>query len=556
MPRRALLVTATFAVLMLMASCRIADSGDGAAQAEQARACLESGRWERAADLFTQAISAGPDNPSVPEWRLGRAEAWLGSGMVERALATADSIAVETRSGTRARALLLVARSLSALGRWTRAADALGSLNPENLRAAEAEAASALAFEVLGGLSADQLAARRRADWLEPYVLLELARRYTTSGETVRASMTAGELDRLYPGFRERYWAGGIPEGPERGYVALVLPMTGNGAAYASQVESGVRLCFERAADLVSNAPELVVVDTRGDREVLAAAGRNLGSDPGCFAVIGPLTSAETEAFAEYAQQYGLPTLSPAATSSDVDRIGAYVHRLVPAGADEAVTVAEYAVRTAGCSRLAILHSYTGTSVAQAEQFAATVERMGGRIVRTEAFATDDTDFKTQISSIKNASPDGIFIPVTAYEAVQIAPQLRYYSLNAMIFGTSGLDSEAVLRLGGEYMDGAVFTCSFGAGSMYPPTSSFVFHYRRKYGTDPSILSAQGYDAASVILDAASDGANSREAFERAITSTGSIRGASGVCTIGARTVARVSLPLVMVIDGEIVSVE
>ena len=91
---------------------------------------------------------------------------------------------------------------------------------------------------------------------------------------------------------------------------------------------------------------------------------------------------------------------------------------------------------------------------------------------------------------------------------------------------------------------------------MYPPTSSFVFHYRRKYGTDPSILSAQGYDAASVILDAASDGANSREAFERAITSTGSIRGASGVCTIGARTVARVSLPLVMVIDGEIVSVE
>jgi len=166
MPRRALLVTATFAVLMLMASCRIADSGDGAAQAEQARACLESGRWERAADLFTQAISAGPDNPSVPEWRLGRAEAWLGSGMVERALATADSIAVETRSGTRARALLLVARSLSALGRWTRAADALGSLNPENLRAAEAEAASALAFEVLGGLSADQLAARRRADWL------------------------------------------------------------------------------------------------------------------------------------------------------------------------------------------------------------------------------------------------------------------------------------------------------------------------------------------------------------------------------------------------------
>ncbi len=556
MPRRQVLMITTFAALMLLGSCRTTDSGDGAAQAEQARACLESEQWERAADLFTQAISAGPDNPSAPEWRLGRAEAWLGSGMAERALATADSVAVETRSGTRARALLLVARSLSALDRWVRAADALASLDPEDLRGDEAEAASALAFEVLGGLSVDQLAAQRRADWLEPYVLLELARRYTTSGETARASMTAGELDRLYPGFRERYWAGGIVEGPERGYVALVLPLTGDGAAYASQVESGVRLCFERAADLVSDAPELVVVDTRGDRDVLAATGESLGSDPGCFAVIGPLTSGETEAFAEYAQEYGLPILSPAATSSDIDRMGDYVHRLVPAGADEAVTVAEYAVRDAGCDRLAILHSYTGTSVAQAEQFAATVESMGGRIVRTETFATDDTDFRSQISSIKNSSPDGIFIPVTAYEAIQIAPQLRYYSLNAMIFGTSGLDSEAVLRLGGEYMEGAVFTCSFGAGSMYPPTSSFVFHYRRKFGTDPSILSAQGYDAASVILDAAADGANSREEFERAISGAGSIRGASGVCTIGARTVTRISLPLVMVSDGEIVSVE
>ncbi|HRY61138.1 MAG TPA: ABC transporter substrate-binding protein, partial [Candidatus Fermentibacter sp.] len=145
---------------------------------------------------------------------------------------------------------------------------------------------------------------------------------------------------------------------------------------------------------------------------------------------------------------------------------------------------------------------------------------------------------------------------VTAYEAVQIAPQLRYYSLDAVILGTSGLDNEAVLRLGGEYMEGAVFTCSFGAGSTYPPTSSFVFHFRRRYGNDPSILAAQGYDAASVLLDASSEGADDRSGFERALTSGGSIRGASGICTIGARTVSRVSLPLVMVSDGEIVSVE
>jgi branched-chain amino acid transport system substrate-binding protein len=139
---------------------------------------------------------------------------------------------------------------------------------------------------------------------------------------------------------------------------------------------------------------------------------------------------------------------------------------------------------------------------------------------------------------------------------VQIAPQLRFYSLDAMIFGTSGLDDEVVLRLGGEYVEGAVFTCAFGAGSVYPPTSRFVFLYERKYGTEPGILAAQGFDAASVLLDAFADGADSRDEFERALDSASSIQGACGICTIGTRSISRVALPLVTVVDGEIVGVE
>ncbi len=552
---KALVVLLPVLVLtVLLSSCRTVDSGDGSAQAARAEACLESGEWDRAAELFTEAILAAPGDPSVPDWRLGRAEAWLGAGQPEMAIATADSLAAESHGSTRARALLLVASSLADLGRWTRAADALGALDPEDLPGGGAEKSSSLALEVLPNLAADHLASIREDNWLEPFVLLELAGRYAAAGETTRAAMTTSELDRLYPGFRERYGSGGTIEWPEGGYVALVLPMTGEGAAYASQIEAGVRLRFERAADLMPSVPELVVRDTGG--AVLESIARELGGDEACLAVIGPLTSSETESFGIIAQDFGLPVLSPSATSSSIDQLGEYVHRLVPAGADEAVSIAEYAVREAGCERLAILHSYTGSSVAQAEQFASTVESMGAQIVSTEAFSTDDTDFRSQIFSIKANRPDGIFIPVTAYEAVQIAPQLRFYSLDADIFGTSGLDNEVVLRLGGEYMDGAVFTCSFGAGSMYPPTSSFVFHYSRKYGTDPSILSAQGYDAATVVLDASAAGADSRDEFERAFSTVGRIEGASGILTIGARTVSRVSLPLVKVSDGEIISVE
>ncbi len=553
MSRRLLLI---LTVLPFLASCRPSTTGDGGDAAAEAEARLLSGDWDAAATLFTEALAGSPDHPDAPAWRLGRGRAWLGAGRPDLAAAAADSLMADARPPFVASVLLLLAETQSASGRWSRCAATLARIDPEMLPAGGQEEAGIVAAECTAGMETGELMASRASDWLEPYVLLELEKRYLAGGDTSRALLTGRELDRLYPGFRERFGVTGPVETGSGEYIALVLPMTGEGAAYAAQVESGVSLRFERSADLVASLPALVLFDTRGETRVLEAVARELGEDERCLAVIGPLTSMETRLFAPYAQEYGLPILSPAATSGDIDRLGGYVHRLVPAGADEAAAIGEYAVRTAGASRLAILHSFTGTSVALAEQFESTVESLGAQVVRTEGFETDDTDFKEQIISIRAVRPDGIFLPVTAYEAVQIAPQLRFYSVDAPIFGTSGMDNEAVIRLGGEYVDGAVFTCSFGSSSLYPPTARFVFHYRRTHGTDPGILAAQGYDAASVLLEAWGRGSRTREDLEESLDAVESYRGACGICTIGAGTVPRVARPLVMVVDGEIVGVE
>jgi branched-chain amino acid transport system substrate-binding protein len=545
--------SAALLTVLLMAACGPVHEGDAGSRAD---ALFEDGRWVEAASAYAAAISADPDDPRVFDWRLNRAAARLMSDEPEAALMAADSLAMNSTGAGRASAILVSARARAALGRWSRCFEALAALDPELLSGDDAETARELAAECASGLSTDQLVSSRTSGWLEPWILAELASRYAAQGDAARAGLVLSELDRLYPGFRERIGLEDPDGRTGESYFALVLPVTGDGSAYASQVHSGVDLRFERARDLYPDLPRLVVFDSGAGPGAIEEIGRRLGEDGDCLAVIGPLTSSETEILGGLAREYGLPILSPSATSGSIDAMGAYVHRLVPASSGEAAAVAEYAVRKAGAQRFAVLHSFSAASVALADQFEAAVLSLGAQVVRTEGFEVDDTDFRPQIQSIRASRPDGVFLPVTAYEAVQIAPQLRYYSVDVPVFGTSGLDDEVVLRLGGEYLEGAVFAVGFGTGSLYPPTASFVFHFRRRFDEDPTILSAQGYDAASVVLEAWSAGAGTREDIERHLSRTSSFDGACGTCTIGAGGDSRVSVPLVTVCEGEIVGVD
>lgn len=534
-------------------SVREGGGGPGAA----ARAAIARGDFEEALAIIEDAVSESPSDPMMPEWLLARAEALAGLGRTSEAVQEATGILRSAGEGSvKGRAGLLAAELEESLGRHSNCLQALGSIDPEWLSESDADRARDLAASCLVSIPSGSLPDLRRQDWLEPYVLFEIYRRRMSEGDADRALLVRSELDRLYPGFLDRMSPSDSMIPPERAYIAVLLPMTGDGSVYAAQIEKGISMAFQRSADLLPQCPERVLFDTRGGVDGLIEAAAQLASDPRCIAVLGPMTSRETAEIAGIASAGGLPFLSPSATSSEIDRMGDFVHRLVPGGTDEAVVMAEVAVRDSGCTRLAILHSYTQASVSQAEQFAATVTRMGAQVVATKGFNVEDTDFKDQIIAIRAQRPDGIFLPVTAWEAVQIAPQLRFYSLDVPMFGTSGWDSDVVLRLGGEAVEGAVFTAAFGTGSLYPPTARFVFNFRRQFSEEPTLLAAQGYDAAGMILTAWSSGCRTRQSLEDFLKELDHYDGASGRSTVGARTETRASWPLVRITGGEALGVE
>jgi hypothetical protein len=58
-----------------------------------------------------------------------------------------------------------------------------------------------------------------------------------------------------------------------------------------------------------------------------------------------------------------------------------------------------------------VLEAFSKTGVGLAEFFIKDFKASGGEIVKEQKYSTGDKDFKPQLTSIKAAKPDAIFVP-------------------------------------------------------------------------------------------------------------------------------------------------
>lgn len=524
-------------------------------KAARADELMTESKFNEALELYTSALSEAPNSPDALLWRAASAEALAEMGRFSEALNTADRV-INSSSDPVVLSRAYLARAIAELSSPSRALSVLAMTDPDRLDRHRREKAVELARELLREAGTDAVVSARSDNWLEVFVLLELERRSVLEGDAAKAALYAAELDRLYPGARERWGESVTPPDTGAKYFALVLPLTGEGSEFALPVQRGVTMAFERFGEMHADPPVLRVVDTGSASGDIASIFTSLGSDASCMGVIGPLTSSTTLLAAPSANRERLPVITPTATSEEVDRAGSWVFRLVVSEGDQAAAIAEYAVLRAGCRRLAIIHPHTTQANGEVSQFRATVDRLGASVVATEGYQGGATNFRSQIMSVKASGADGIFLPVSSWDAIQIAPQLQFYSVRLPIFGTSGWDSDLLVRHGGDSVEEAVFTAASGLESTRPETAGFVYSYSRKFGQQPSMIAAQGYDAAGVILEAWHGGGRDRAGIQRRLAGMGAWFGASGRCVLGSSTDVRVSWPLLTVREGEILGIE
>ena len=320
--------------------------------------------------------------------------------------------------------------------------------------------------------------------------------------------------------------------------VGVYGALTGDQAAFGTSTVNGVRLAADEinaAGGVLGRRIGLVVEDDQGRAEEAASVVTKLITSNNVVALIGENSSNQSLAAAPIAQANGVPMISPSSTNPAVTEKGEYIFRVCFTDPYQGKALASFVRKQLKLDTAAILvDKKNDYSVGLAGVFRREFEGAGGKIVAEQSYSGGDTEFRPQLTTIRAASPQALFIPGFYTEVGQIAIQARDLGLNVPLVGGDGWDSPTVIEIGGKSVEGSYFSDHYFVGDSRPVVQKFVAEYRRRHGKNPEATAALGYDALHIFANAARR-ANTldRKAIRDQIAATKDYQGVSGTITMG-----------------------
>lgn len=310
--------------------------------------------------------------------------------------------------------------------------------------------------------------------------------------------------------------------------IGANLELSGGVASYGQSIKEGIDLALDEInkEGIDGKKLELVAFDNKSEAPEAIAGATRLITQEKVVAIIGSATSGNTKAQVEIAQSNKIPLLTPSGTAEDVTFkdgvLNDFVFRTCFIDPFQGNVAANYAASELKAKTAAIiLDSASDYSKGLAASFKETFTKQGGKIVKEEAFVAKDTDFRAQLTNIKGANPDFVYVPAYYEEVGLIIKQARELGIDVTMMGGEGWDSPKLVELaGGDALDNTFITNSYSPGDSDPKVQEFVKAFKAKYkDKTPDAFNALGYDSVYFLADAikragSTDGEKIQKALE------------------------------------------
>src|SRR5213595_3510321 len=197
--------------------------------------------------------------------------------------------------------------------------------------------------------------------------------------------------------------------------VGEVGSMTGTEATFGTSSDRGIQLAVKEvngAGGIKGRQIQVIALDDEGKPEEAATAATRLIASEHVLALLGEVASTRSLFMAPKAQAAKVPMVSPSSTNEKVTAVGEYIFRACFIDPFQGYVMARFATDNLKVKKVAILRDVRNDySVGLAKVFSDNFTRMGGKIVANESFSNGDVDFKAQLTNIKAAGPDALYVP-------------------------------------------------------------------------------------------------------------------------------------------------
>ena len=233
--------------------------------------------------------------------------------------------------------------------------------------------------------------------------------------------------------------------------------LTGPAETYGNPIIQAKQLAVEEinaAGGINGRMLELIPEDSKCAAQDAITAYNKLTDVDGVKIILGTTCSGAMLGAAPLAEAEGVVMLSATATSPDIATAGDYIFRTAindnQLGVDTGNTLIADDVH-----HLATITESTDYAEGARRTTVARLEELGGHVVAGESYSTDITDFRSQLTKLINAEPDGIYLAAQyEFSAGTIMKQLRELGYEGPIYAETVATGPEALQIAGEAATG------------------------------------------------------------------------------------------------------
>ena len=217
----------------------------------------------------------------------------------------------------------------------------------------------------------------------------------------------------------------------------------------------------------------------------------------------GDIVSATTLAMAPIAEKSHTVLIGISSSAPAITNAGEYIYRVWPSDLLEGSVLAEFAAKNK-YRKVCILFIQTDYGTGLRDAFKKTLEQKGGKVLLTQGYKQDETDFKAALLKVKSKKPDAVYIVGYYKDSGLIMKQAKEIGLKTQFFGATAVESPKLIEIAGDAAEGLIYPIitDFDPEHPTPVAQEFIENFKKKYGVAPDWASSHAHDAVVVIAEA------------------------------------------------------
>ena len=239
--------------------------------------------------------------------------------------------------------------------------------------------------------------------------------------------------------------------------IGVMESLTGVGETYgtvASQAKQMAADEINATGGINGRTLELVVEDSQCSAQAAVAAYTKLTDVDGVRIILGTSCSSAMLGAAPLAEADGVILFSGLASNPDIAKAGDYIFRTQISDVQVGIDTGNL-LWADGIRRLVTITESTDYAEGVRRTSVAQLEKRGGEVVAAEYYASDITDFRTQLSKLLDANPDALHLaPQSEFSAGTIIKQARELGYAGPIYAETVSVGTTALEIAGDAATG------------------------------------------------------------------------------------------------------